>query len=65
MKKEVPAFSWQSGYGAFTFGSRDLERERVYVRNQEQHHKKQSYQDEFREFLRGNGLDWDERYVWD
>lgn len=64
-KKGVPAFSWQSGYGAFTFGSRDLERERLYVRNQEQHHSKHSFQDEFREFLRESGLEWDEKYVWD
>ena len=38
--------------------------ERV-VQNQEQHHRKESFQDEFRRLLKKYGIDFDERYVWD
>ena len=36
-----------------------------YIENQAEHHKKQTFQDEYREFLRKHGIEWDERYVWD
>lgn len=58
-------FSWQAGYGAFSVSPSVLERTARYIANQEQHHQKQSFQDEYRAFLRKHGLEWDERYVWD
>ena len=58
-------FAWQSGYGAFTVSVSLLARVREYIANQEDHHKKQTFQEEFREFLRRHGIEWDERYVWD
>jgi hypothetical protein len=36
-----------------------------YLANQEQHHRRASFQEEFLEFLRRHDLEWDERYVWD
>ena len=36
-----------------------------YVRQQEEHHRKKSFQEEFREFLQRYGIDYDEQYVWD
>jgi REP element-mobilizing transposase RayT len=58
-------FAWQNGYGAFTVSHSMLDVVREYVRNQEEHHKTQSYQDEFRALLRKHGIEFDERYLWD
>ncbi len=58
-------FEWQSGYGAFSVSQSQLEALRHYVRNQEEHHRTRSFQDEFREFLDRHGIEYDERYLWD
>jgi len=60
-----PRFSWQGGYGWFSVGPADLDGAVVYVRNQKEHHKEVSFEDEFRAFLRKYGVEYDERYVWD
>jgi hypothetical protein len=62
---ELRGFSWQSGYGIFSIGYSQIEMTRRYISNQEKHHKKVSFQDEFREFLRRYDIDFDERYLWD
>ncbi len=36
-----------------------------YIENQEEHHKRVTFQDEYRAFLKAYGVDYDERYVWD
>jgi REP-associated tyrosine transposase len=61
---KVP-FHWLSGYGAFSVSQSNLESVRNYILNQREHHKHQSFQDEFREWLRRYEIEWDERYVWD
>lgn len=61
----LPAFQWQSGYGAFAVSYSQLDQVKAYLANQEQHHQKLSFQDEFLEFLRRHQLEWDERNVWD
>jgi hypothetical protein len=53
------------GYGAFSVSRSDRDRTVHYIDTQADHHKKMSFQDEFRELLRKNDLEWDERYVWD
>ena len=58
-------FAWQAGYGWFSVGPRGLEAARDYVNGQKAHHKTESFQDEFRRFLRQYDVDFDERYVWD
>jgi putative transposase len=58
-------FGWQNGYGAFSIGQSQLEDLRRYIHNQREHHRKVSYQREFRELLKRYGVDFDERYVWD
>lgn len=63
--KELSEFQWQQGYGAFAVSFSNIGAVKRYLANQESHHRKRSYQDEFREILRRHGLDWDERYVWD
>jgi putative transposase len=58
-------FAWQSGYGAFSVGFSQLEEVRRYIAGQEEHHRKMSFQDEFRLFLSRYNIPFDERYVWD
>lgn len=57
-------FHWQSGYGAFSVSQSHVEQVRRYILKQEQHHRKTTFQDEYREFLRRYDVDYDERYVW-
>ena len=58
-------FAWQNGYGAFSVSQSELERVRRYIATQEEHHKKRTFQDEYRAILKEYGIDYDERYVWD
>lgn len=57
-------FAWQEGYAAFTVSKSAIEAVREYVRNQEEHHRKRTFQEEYVEFLRKMGIDYDERYLW-
>jgi REP element-mobilizing transposase RayT len=58
------SFSWQSQYGSFSVSLSMEETVRAYIRSQEEHHRKQTFQDEFRILLKRHGFEWDERYVW-
>jgi putative transposase len=58
-------FAWQNGYGVFSVGESEVERVRRYIVGQEDHHRKKTFQDEYRSFLKEYGVDFDERYVWD
>jgi putative transposase len=58
-------FYWQSGYGAFSISPGHVEGLRSYIARQEEHHKKESFQDEFRRLCRKYDVEIDERYVWD
>ena len=62
---ELGKFHWQSGYGAFSVSQSHVEQVKHYIARQERHHKKTTFQDEFREFLRRYEVEYDERYVWD
>ena len=64
-KQGVNNFSWQGGYGAFSVSSSKVQIVTKYIQNQEQHHKKISFKDELREFLKEYNIDFDENYVWD
>jgi putative transposase len=64
-KLRMPAFAWQTGYGAFSVSVSNLDQVKSYIADQAEHHRRISYQDEFREFLRRHGIEWDERYAWD
>lgn len=63
--KETQEFNWQAGYAAFSVSQSRLQDARRYVENQEDHHRKVSYQDEVRDLLGKHNLDWDEKYLWD
>jgi putative transposase len=58
-------FHWQGGYAAFSVSQSIVEDVRGYIRRQPEHHARQSFQDELREWLRRYEIEWDERYVWD
>jgi len=68
VKQEMPSlgdFAWQTGYGAFSISPSHVAPGKVYIRNQEEHHKTESYQDEFRRICKIHGIEVDERYAWD
>ena len=56
-------FAWQEGYGAFSYSHSHLERVISYIKNQEKHHKKIAFIEEYREFLKAFEVDYDERYI--
>ena len=58
-------FAWQVGYGAFSISSMNLPSAIAYVRQQEEHHKKISFKDEYLGILKKHGVAIDERYIWD
>jgi putative transposase len=53
------AFQWQDGYGAFSASPSLLEVVKTYVRNQEEHHRKRSFEEEFRALLDKSGVAYD------
>lgn len=59
------SFYWQGGYGAFSVNPYEISVVKKYIFNQEAHHKKQGFKDEFRAFLRKYQVEYDERYVWE
>ncbi len=66
MHKVFPSlknFSWQRGYGAFSVSQSDVEDVRNYIARQKQHHRKTSFREEFIQFLRMNGIEYNERFL--
>jgi REP-associated tyrosine transposase len=57
-------FAWQEGYGAFSVSISHVSDTIAYIEGQAAHHRKQSFEDEFRAFLKRHGIEFDERYVW-
>lgn len=62
---ETSAFSWQAGYGIFSVSVSNLDQVSAYISNQEEHHRKVTFQEELRLFLQRHELEWEEDYVWD
>ncbi len=63
--EEFHNFYWQYGYGSFSISPKHIDVVVQYIKNQEEHHKKVSFKDEYRKFLKEYDIDFDERYVWD
>ena len=59
------AFAWQEGYGAFSVSKSEEQNVISYIRNQEHHHAKRNFEDEFPEFLHRYEIEFDKRYLWD
>jgi len=54
---------WAEGYGAFTYAYRDKGMVSGYIKRQEEHHRKKSFLEEYVDFLKEFGVDYDERYL--
>jgi len=66
LKQEgVRGFSWQTGYGAFSFGIPQVEQVKRYIHNQAEHHKKCTFEEEFLDLLKRAGVDYDPRQVFE
>ncbi len=59
------AFAWQTGYGAFSVSQSNVPTVVKYIRNQDQHHRRVTFQEEFIAFLKRHGIAYDERYIWE
>jgi REP-associated tyrosine transposase len=62
---EYQNFYWQRGYGMFSVSPILRDEAEAYVRNQEEHHRTRSFQEEYRALLERCGIAFDEQYVWD
>jgi len=58
-------FYWQGGYAAFSVSQSSVEEVSRYIENQEEHHRKMTFQDELRILFQRHGIEFDERYVWE
>jgi len=58
-------FHWQNGYGAFSVSQSNVADVRRYIENQEEHHRRMTFQDELRALYTKHEIEFDERYVWD
>ena len=61
----ISHFYWQGGYGAFSISPKHVDPLVTYIRNQEEHHRQESFQDEFRRLCNMYIVEIDERYVWE
>jgi putative transposase len=58
-------FAWQKGFGSFSVSRSNVDAVTKYIRDQEQHHRKFEFKSEFVSLLDKNGIDYDEKYLWD
>ena len=58
-------FSWQRRYGAFTVSESAVDAVRKYIREQKLHHKRRSFEEEYRELLRRHRIEFDDEYLWE
>jgi len=58
-------FCWQDGYGVFSYSNSQINNVVKYILNQEEHHKKKNFREEYLDILRRANIDFDERYVFD
>jgi putative transposase len=56
-------FHWQDGYSAFTLGRKGIEDVRRYIATQAEHHRTKTFAEEYRQFLKAHGIEFDERYL--
>lgn len=65
-KKFVPGrFAWQEGYGAFSYSQSHMDNVYQYIFNQERHHQKKSFKEEYRELLEKFQIDYKEEFLFD
>lgn len=62
---EYKSFYWQNGYGGFSVNPTEIDIVCKYISEQNVHHEKRTFQEEYRAFLKKYAIEYDERYVWD
>jgi putative transposase len=66
--QEIPTlknFSWQTGYGAFSVSKSNELKVGNYIRNQKEHHREHSFEEEFLELLERHEIEYDKRFIWE
>ena len=58
-------FAWQAGYGIFALSALNVSSVGQYIADQQEHHRRRTFQEEYRAFLLKHNVPYDERYVWD
>jgi len=61
---EYHSFAWQEGYGAFSIGISQVDATVAYIQRQKEHHRQRTFQEEYLEFLKKHGIEYDPRFVW-
>jgi putative transposase len=64
MHEHGVAFQWQTGYAAFSVSPSQLDKVTAYIRDQREHHKKVTFEEEFLTLLKKAGVHYDPKYVW-
>jgi putative transposase len=59
------SFYWQKGYGSFSVNPSEIGIVEQYIKNQEEHHKTKTFQQEYLAFLKKYAIEYDEKYLWD
>ncbi|MDX9881838.1 MAG: IS200/IS605 family transposase [Prolixibacteraceae bacterium] len=62
-KLAMGKFSWQEGYGAFSYSKSHISRVANYIEKQDDHHKKKTFLEEYKKILTDMGLEYDEKYI--
>jgi putative transposase len=57
-------FTWQVGYGAFSVSISHVDETINYIKNQKEHHRHKTFQEEYLAFLKKHGIEYDEKYIW-
>lgn len=60
---QYTSFSWQGGYAALSVSQSNVDKTLTYIKNQAYHHKRMTFQDEYKQFLELYNIDYDEEYV--
>lgn len=55
---------WQRAYGAVTYSEKDKQAVINYIKNQKEHHRRESFEDEYKNLLKAKGIEFDEKYLW-
>ena len=62
---DFPNFAWQAGYGAFTVSSSKAPDVIAYIDAQAEHHRHRSFEEEFLDFLKRHGIEYDPQHMWE
>jgi putative transposase len=65
LREDLAPFHWQDGYGLFSVSPSHVEAIRQYILNQEEHHKKETFQEELLRIVKKYQVPCDERFLWD